>query len=654
MAYGLKYQTQFTSQSDDNTPSKLYTLQFEFLDYSGGATSLTGGSTTVIQKCTVDDPFAPIKGQSLEIRLLNYGNLPITAFYHDSDVGVRVRLLDSIGAVLFIGFIVQDDIAEPMIDYVHEIALSANDSLGLLKGVILSDVFNQFLTLEGKNFLSDVIRDCLLATGLELDINVFCNVFEMRQFGTGVMFIQTLIDTKTFYSGQTYDNCYNVLTKILETFHCSLFQANGQWNIVHWNEVRQYPAWNIPGFSYDSLFALIGNIVFTSIFNIGADPQLTRPLAGLMKQAVRGYKFSRKTFNYDLPKYLLRNYDLTKVGVLRSQYSSGGLNYFEYEATDWGNGFGTNIIDRFIRVIQDPALQDSEVDRYIVLRGPTFDSPRSVQAIPIEANKGDKIKLSFSYRTPNNSNTVTVFAVRLYDGTNNRYISDSPVGQWVTGVGYSQVVPPPLNGVWHDFSVESDYMPFNGLLYIYLSQVTADPQNFGKETHYKNIRLEYTAYINDITKIKGQIHKNERTIGPKQNLDLTINIDDGERNFFSGTLFLNSATGVAQDRTRLWSYAIKPGEAARLGELTAKEEMLWRGLTRTKLDGSFIGLYQGVVISLLTGCETIFDPTKKYIFGLLTIDYKHNQCNGTLWEILDTAEPALVSEYTFKYIYSTD
>lgn len=102
--WGLKYQTQFTSQSDDNNAEIDYTLQFLFKDYSGVVNSIIGGSTTVLQKCTVDDPFAPIKGQSLEIKLVNTGNLPITSFYSEDDDGVKVILTKTGGQTLFTGF----------------------------------------------------------------------------------------------------------------------------------------------------------------------------------------------------------------------------------------------------------------------------------------------------------------------------------------------------------------------------------------------------------------------------------------------------------------------------------------------------------------------------------------------------------------------
>ena len=51
--------------------------------------------------------------------------------------------------------------------------------------------------------------------------------------------------------------------------------------------------------------------------------------------------------------------------------------------------------------------------------------------------------------------------------------------------------------------------------------------------------------------------------------------------------------------------------------------------------------------------QTTFNPTKNYTFGLLTVDYKNNRFDGTLWELYDDNDPAFDPDYTFNYIYST-
>jgi len=740
MPYGLKYQTQFTSQSDENIPEKDYTLQFLFKNYTGNAMSVTGGDVTVVQRCTIDDPVAPVKGQSLSIQLVNYGNLPIEVFQSDDDDGVQVKLLQD-GNVLFIGYLVQDDFYETMVDFTHTITLSATDGLGLLKGVILSDAevrraftasfrtngvdtvvymyvtnsafypqagntieilgtsyiidtavnedttigiatYNWTITLTtttggiaqtvdtiyltgeinllNRNSLLSMIAVCLAQTNLELITNIFLNLYEYRQDNTITTLEQTLIDSQLFISGETYEDCYSVLTKIMETFYCSISQSNGQWNIVHWHEARNYTNNAIPGFQYDETWTAIGTTVFNNNFFVGLSPQLTRPIAGLMKGAMRGYKFSRKTFDYVQPKYLLRNSDLLILGDLIRTYVDSGITISEYVATNWQGGVGPVYADRFIRVAVDST--GTELYRVLVVSGPHSDSTQAVASDYIEMSEGDKLKFSCSFRTNISQGgvLVIVFAVRLYDGTTTRYVDEVPAGNgtWISTVGFSYTISAGDNtDTLHTVEIESSQTPFQGMVTCFLPVVTQSPHNSSRETLYQDMRLEIIPYINDSTKINGQIHKQEQPANKKNNSDVAIFMDDAPRNSIAGCLFLPTKTPDTfwglQDRTTYWRY---PPDANgwRLGELTTLEELRWRQQTRSKLEGGFIGNYQNSVISLLTMVITEFNTSKNYTFGLLTIDYKRNQFSGTLWELYDTEQPELDNDYTLTYKYSTE
>lgn len=744
MAYGLKYQTQFDSQTDEFIPSKRYTLQFLYKDYTGATQPVVGGDVTVIQRCTVDDPVAPIKGQSLDIQLINFGNVPITAFQSEDDDGVQVKLLGNSNEVLYIGFLVQDDFYETMVDFAHTITLSANDSLGLLKGVVLSeaavrrvftatfrtlglDVDNIYIyttdtafypqvgnTIEvlgitytiaasqqvgillgsvtynwlirvtpdtagisettdsiyltgeinliNRNSLLSIIAVCLAQTNLTLITNIFLNLFEYRQNPLVSTFDQTLINSQLFISGETYEDCYSVLTKIMTAFNCTLFQANGQWNIIHWHELTPTLLWSysnnqIPGFIYDETWAPIGNTVLDNNFFVGPTPQLSRPIAGLTKGALRGYKFSRKKFDYKTPKYLLRNNDLLTLGALIRTYTSGLYQISEYVAVDWEDAFGSPSVERFIRV-EVLISTDTEAARYLVLRGATFDSIRCVPSKPIDCHIGDKIKFSCSFRT-NISNVpgAVSFAIYLTDGTNNYYLNELAgyPPEWLTTFGFTYTYPAGGNSnEWNSMDTEiSAGMPVSGLMNIFLPQFTPPPQGAGRESHFKDLRFEYIPYVNDTTKVIGQIHKQEQDVNKKLNQDTEITIDDSPRNSISGTLFLTTITGLLQDRTIKWRYP-PDGNVFRLGQVTTYDELRWRQQTRSKFEGGFIGNYQTTVISLLAMVITDFDTTKNYTFGLLTIDYKRNKFSGTLWELYDTEQPELVNTYTFTYIYSAE
>ena len=114
--YQLKYQCSFDPLKD---ASDTYTLQILQKNYTGGVTNVTGGATPVIQEWQTDDPKAPVKGSSLSITLINDGSIPLNSFLSiDAD---DFKVIFSYGnQVLFVGFLVQDDCLEDLVDYTHD------------------------------------------------------------------------------------------------------------------------------------------------------------------------------------------------------------------------------------------------------------------------------------------------------------------------------------------------------------------------------------------------------------------------------------------------------------------------------------------------------------------------------------------------------
>lgn len=137
MPYQLKYTCDF--DRIDSGTSVSYQLQILQKDYPGAVTAVTGSASPVVHTWETDDPKAPVKGSSLAISLINEGLIPLSDFYSESDDEFKAILLWGT-TELFHGFILQDDSSEPMVDFNHEITLSATDNLGLLKDVAFDQV----------------------------------------------------------------------------------------------------------------------------------------------------------------------------------------------------------------------------------------------------------------------------------------------------------------------------------------------------------------------------------------------------------------------------------------------------------------------------------------------------------------------------------
>ena len=135
--YNTKYRMQFDSDK------KTISIDFMFKSYVGAVTDLICPVVPVIHKWNTNDPFEPVRGSSLDIKIISTPTVSIFSFFSSEDDGVKVVMYHSLGT-LFEGFLVQDDFSESVVEYSHEINLSATDNLGLLKDINLSDANRLF------------------------------------------------------------------------------------------------------------------------------------------------------------------------------------------------------------------------------------------------------------------------------------------------------------------------------------------------------------------------------------------------------------------------------------------------------------------------------------------------------------------------------
>lgn len=755
MAYGIKYQLFFDPVATTGT-TPLYTLNILEKDYLDDIIPVTGSGAPVIHSYQTDDPKPPIKGSSLSVNLVNItGNISLDHFYSVNDDQFKVQLWWDNGGpqLMFEGFLVQDDCSETLLDYAHEINLSANDNLGLLKDVALDKADVEYQTIGSINdmwsrtaphtvtipsgaladsvqagdvlrihslifdvdyhvtdvsanpdFLVEetvttgttgtsdditllrpilfadkitllkVIKNCLAATNLELETDIFCNFEEIDMDPTISFMEQTLHDPQTWLKDAVlYDNCYTILEKIMKKFRCTLVQAKGVWNIVHWDELR-YSGYPIPGYAYDSDFDLIGGIklnhesmIFAGFNKFNIQPYHPESIpqvfaeTGLQHRVLRPYQFTKETFNFKPPAQFLRNFDLQQLGALQQTYTTGsGINLQtidEYDIPWWVDDVFLASVSppppiHFIRVIYD--FLQNEIERYLVIGNDTT----RLDSYKIEATQGDIINLSLSQRTTVNTvdGIIAVF-ICLDSGFDHKFLT--PTG-WVVGQApYENTFTGDSNN-WNSFTTDSfKYpMPNDGLLYIILFPAEDSAGNITTgESQFNNIRLDYNYFINQSTKIVGQTHTTTQNENIKQNEADEIFLDDSPRNNIAGTLFLPTTTGVIQDRTVAW-YLNNGADQLRIGQLTTFEDLFWRRKVRSILEGSIRGLIPPETLGDHLSMLGVFTHSElsdlNFIWGRLEIDYKNNKCSGTLYEIYDEGEVDgdLTAAYEFKYLYA--
>ena len=173
MAYGLRYLLEF-DMAISGTPQS---FAFNILqkDYTGTPARLLGAAQPVLDRYQTDEAKPAIKGRNFEVKYINEGDTPLTAFYAPEDDTFKGQFVYySRGSQLqFEGFLVQSDCSEILTDARHEVKLSFTDNLGLLKDVTLDQTYQPGVnelqtTIENmyqKRTLLDVVKHCLYEIG---------------------------------------------------------------------------------------------------------------------------------------------------------------------------------------------------------------------------------------------------------------------------------------------------------------------------------------------------------------------------------------------------------------------------------------------------------------------------------------------------------
>jgi hypothetical protein len=677
MAYAAIYFGQFQDLKGIN-----YDVTISKKNYVGGLSRITLANDACIQSWVKDEPLKGIKGCQLIVNLVNDGSLPLTTFYSDEDNTFKVEFVAG-GTVIFVGFLVQDDCQEDLIDYSHIVSLSFTDNLGLLKDVTVSDLYNT--TNPSHNTIYNFIANCLGKTGCFLDIAIYFNLFETSFATNDSPLRQSVIDFNGFASSSNRDSfksCYDVLNGILERFNACLFQAEGQWHIVRWHELR-YTNKSIPYYLYDGNTYLPKSTgAWSNIFNIGFGTNLPFELGAYYK-IERPQQYVLDTFMYQQPPNVWNNSDLKQLGTLRAVYTTGsGVNLQtieEYNLVGFGNGFiwqdnaGTIILyntatPKFIRVVKN--YLGREIDRYMVVSGSGAPDDRTViSSDKILLNKGDAIKITFDARrnaSAMGAATKPYFAWLVTKdpinprGANNKALNTN--GDWIaqpTPIGQNNSIVTTYTSSedlaeWKTIEVQSKDVPFDGYLYIQFG--TLNVSGNYNEWHYKNFKAEITYNVDKVGRVKGHTHKQSQISDSKKTEKKDLLVDDTTSNNIAGTLLKQyNPAFIIHQKTSIWKRFATSGEQRRLGDITTFEDLFYTRTARTYVEGNVYGLTNGArFISPLSVFQIIKFGPANFILGRCEINYRNSMAKISIFELYKDGENDASLSPTYKFDYIID
>lgn len=567
---------------------------------------------------------------------------------------------------------------------------------------------SQPINYYGKNSLAAIIMICLANTGLSINTNIFFNLFENTHTLNQSPLYQTYIDCNDFVNSDgTFKNCYDVLTIcMLNTASC--FQTNGEWQIMRWDELQIADAIQAFVYGYDFLFIKKNTPELQC--SISKD-YLTTPTPSVTKRVTRPYQYVQRELSYNYSKYKLKNYDLLDLGSLLRSYqivyndpaAQAPYNvppyttytYKEYTANSFQNGFYFAGMDPtvpipaghvngdpiytgfpfFIRIVYN--YFNIEVDRYLVVKNYNrslflgrFEPLSAVMFLPIEVNANDRFTLSYSVKGSEDvSNSQAFFNVDLVttlplfnNPQTNKFLHNVTGGsvtepQWGLFPNLLSLARVP-SLVWNTVSFgQTDPIPNDGLLYIMLTCFGSEYQSTN-ETYYKGFQFNYEAYINESLSITGHVHNNSQQALIKNQENIQISADDTPKNAIEGTLFTSTKNGIISNRTSLWyqtSVALNvPKNLFKLNQILTTEQLQCFSVPRLKIEGDFKGLKNNVNYSMLTATRfPVTAPNKKFVPGLMTIDYRNDKMTTNFWEIAAIAETKISNSYNFNYIYQS-
>ena len=354
MAYNLKYKITAATKNNKIAVVEMY------IDEAVAA--VIEYPATMIQLQYIprsDDIYEPIYASQLNVSMDvtdNQNNLPDFTSLNDRKYLVKL-FIDNV--IYWQGWVLSDLVQYSFTTGRKELSFNAIDGLGMLDYIPFT--FTE-TNVAGNTKLSPqtvlyFLYSSLAKIGFPIGLNLYtaCSYYAagMSNRGDGTQyepFNQSYLRPVYFQNDdESYETCLIVLTKILKSFGCKLYQANGKWMIVAVNEFAAAPYF---AYTYYTEYTPAGALVTSGTFNTLSEIQpYTGNTSGLYFTDNSQFKLFKKGYNnfnyiYDItysPNYI-SNPNLKSLTsgfpTLWNKFTQGtggsiAVISKPYEASDW-------------------------------------------------------------------------------------------------------------------------------------------------------------------------------------------------------------------------------------------------------------------------------------------------------------------------------
>lgn len=219
MAYALRYYVNF----DSAIYSKDIRVEFYKKDYTGAAAKLA--CTSEITLAYNDEKY--IKTSVLTICLQSDTEGALREFYTTDNKLFKVVLKIN-NIVTWQGYVLPELYSEQYIDSPYPVTVTASDQLAILKDI-------DYTAQEQRVSLLQIIKNCLVHTGLELDFDIKSGI-KYGQMSETETILQVIKLDELYYDGK---NIYEVLESILRTLNMTIKQASNRWVLLKETDIEE-------------------------------------------------------------------------------------------------------------------------------------------------------------------------------------------------------------------------------------------------------------------------------------------------------------------------------------------------------------------------------------------------------------------------------
>ena len=243
MAYQNKYQATFATKS-----GKIAYLYLAEDGYSGSVIQYQGIHIDLQYIPNSDDPFESIFASQLNIVLdvtENISNIPNLVTLNDRKYNAKLYIDSDLE---WEGWVLSDSVQLGYSTGRRQLSFNAVDGLGILRDILLP--IDPTVNSNQINSLLYYLNLCLnqLAFPDNPNLKIVCSYYasgmnDRATHSYSEPFSQTYLANRTFLNNFIYTDCLSVISNIVKSFGCRIFQAGGKWWIVAINEFANINAY---------------------------------------------------------------------------------------------------------------------------------------------------------------------------------------------------------------------------------------------------------------------------------------------------------------------------------------------------------------------------------------------------------------------------